>query len=254
MFIPPPPKLTDAHVARTLRAVPDPGLPRYWTPFTDEEYGQLADRLLAQTNGPLGVFAYGSLIWNPGFQVADQRRGVAHGWHRSFCLEIDHWRGSPELPGLMLALERGGATVGMVLEVARGVEREAMLALLRRELVAREMERNARWITVRTDHGSEQVLTFYAGPRDHTVVSLPIQEQARRLAHACGHGGSGAEYLHKTVQHLRKAGIHDPYLWQLEALVAEEIERNPPLPCETSPATQTQERPQAQPAKQAKAS
>ncbi len=226
MPYPPPPRLTAAHVARTRREVPDPGLPEGWTPFTDEEYAALARRLVAEApRQPIGVFAYGSLIWKPDFPVGARREGVAHGWHRSFCLEIHRWRGSPEIPGLMLALERGGSTRGLVLEIAAGHEHEAVETLLRRELVARQLQRNARWITVRTARGSERALTFYAGTRDRIVVSLPVEEQARRLARACGHGGSGAEYLHNTVQHLHEAGIHDRYLWRLERLVAEEIER-----------------------------
>lgn len=218
-----PPVLTEAHVALTRRDIPDPGLPDDLTPFTDAEYADFARRLVDEGPRPLAVFAYGSLIWRPGFEVAASRQGVAHGWHRSFCLEIRRWRGTPEVPGLMLALERGGSATGLVLDIAEGQELAGMEALLRRELVAREMARNARWITVRTARGPERVLTFYAGPRDRVLVSLPIEEQARRLARACGHGGSGAEYLHNTVQKLHEHGIHDGYLWRLERLVAAEI-------------------------------
>jgi len=43
------------------------------------------------------------------------------------------------------------------------------------------------------------------------------------LARACGHVGSGAEYLYNTVSHLEEFGIRDRNLWRLQQLVADEI-------------------------------
>ena len=48
-------------------------------------------------------------------------------------------------------------------------------------------------------------------------------EVAAVLSGACGHWGSGAEYLHNTVLHLEEHGIHDSNLWHLQTLVAERI-------------------------------
>jgi glutathione-specific gamma-glutamylcyclotransferase len=52
---------------------------------------------------------------------------------------------------------------------------------------------------------------------------LTLEETAEVLSRACGHWGSGAEYLMNTVSHLRRLGIHDCYLWQLQELVASRI-------------------------------
>jgi glutathione-specific gamma-glutamylcyclotransferase len=57
----------------------------------------------------LWIFAYGSLIWNPEFEFKESRGATAGGWHRSFCLKLRRWRGTRELPALMLALDRGGS-------------------------------------------------------------------------------------------------------------------------------------------------
>ncbi|MBL0898699.1 MAG: gamma-glutamylcyclotransferase, partial [Reyranella sp.] len=54
------------------------------------------------------VFAYGSLMWNPAFEFADRQPCKVDGWRRSFCFWTPLGRGTPELPGLMLALEGGG--------------------------------------------------------------------------------------------------------------------------------------------------
>lgn len=218
--------LSDHHLARVQPAdglLHDPG----WRMLEDADLDRLAARLTHGRARPIPIFAYGSLIWKPGFEVGGIRKGIAPGWHRSFCIELNHWRGSPDCPGLMLALEAGGSCSGLIMEVAPGTERESMRAILRRELVAHELVKNARWITVETERGTEEALTFYADTVDHSVVCLPIEEQAQRLAHACGHAGSGAEYLQRTAAALAEHGLDDPYIWTLQRLVAEEIDSWP---------------------------
>lgn len=224
---PAPLALTPAHVARAHREVAESPHDPHWTLLTDDDLDALAERLTAGRPHPVPVFAYGSLIWNPGFAVGGIRRATAPGWHRSFSIDLPHWRGSPDCPGLMLALEQGGSCSGLVMEVAPGTEHESLRAILKRELVAHELVQNACWITVETERGTEEALTFYAGPVGPTLVSLPIEEQAWRLAHACGHAGSGAEYLQRTAAALAAHELVDPYIWRLQHLVAEEIDRWP---------------------------
>ena len=60
------------------------------------------------------VFAYGSLMWRPGFQYIEARPALLKGYHRAFCIASTHYRGSPAQPGLVLGLERGGACRGRV--------------------------------------------------------------------------------------------------------------------------------------------
>jgi len=219
--------LTPAHVARAHREVAEPPYDADWTLLTDDDLDALAAELTAGRPHPVPIFAYGSLIWNPGFEVAGIRKGTAPGWHRSFCIHLNHWRGSPDCPGLMLALEPGGTCTGLVMEIAPGTERDSLRTILRRELVARELARNACWITVETERGTEDALTFYAGTIGQELVHLPVEEQARRLAHACGHAGSGAEYLQRTAAALAAHGLDDPYMWRLQQLVAQEIDSWP---------------------------
>lgn len=215
--------LSHDHVAR-ISAVEGPLHDPRWRMLDDADLDELADRLTQGRPRPLRIFAYGSLIWNPGFAVQARCRARALGWHRSFSISLDHFRGSPDRPGLMLALASGGSCEGLVLEIADGTEAESMRAILRRELVAHELTGNARWIEAETDRGREEVLTFYADPVGTTVADLTVEEQARRLASAAGAAGSGAEYLLRTVLGLEEHGIHDDYIWRLQQLVAQEIE------------------------------
>jgi cation transport protein ChaC len=81
-----------------------------------------------------------------------------------------------------------------------------------------------RWIEVESGGATHEALAFWADTT-HTDfnVSLPLPEVARILARACGHIGSGAEYLFHTVSKLEEFGIRDGDLWQLQEMVAAEI-------------------------------
>lgn len=220
-------RLTPDHVRRAARQVDGPRYKEEWRLLEEADLDRLADALTDGRPRPIPIFAYGSLIWNPDFAVGARHRATAIGWHRQFSIPLDHFRGTPEQPGLMLALASGGNCEGLVLEIAPGTERESLHAVLRRELVAQELVANARWIEVETAQGRSQALTFYADPVDIDLARLPIRDQALRLAHANGAAGSGCEYLLRTAQGLEEAGIHDPYIWELQDLVAAEIESWP---------------------------
>jgi cation transport protein ChaC len=217
--------LTADLVARCFRTEPDPGPNPAYTPVTEDERVALTDRLLAaHAGGPLWVFAYGSLIWKPSFMPAGVRRGAARGWHRSFCIELTRWRGSPDRPGLMMALAPGGRCNGVLLQLPDENTREEVSKLVRREITVQEDLGMARWIRVDTDEGSTSALVFWAGPKGRGIEHrLPLETVAHRIAHACGHAGSCAEYLHNTVAHLEERGIRDRNLWRLQDLVAAEI-------------------------------
>ena len=220
--------LTEQHVARATRPADAPLHDPRWRMLDDDDLDRLAAELTRDRPRPIPIFAYGSLMWNPGFAVGQRRRATAIGWHRQFSISLDHFRGSPEQPGLMLALASGGRCEGLALDIAAGTETESLRAILKRELVAHELSRNACWIDIETDAGREQALTFYADPVDTDLADLTVAQQAHRLARANGPAGSGAEYLFRTAQGLHDAGIHDDYIWTLQRLVAAEIEGFPP--------------------------
>jgi cation transport protein ChaC len=218
--------LTPELAARAFRAVPEPppgeDLPR----LTEAERAGVARRLLAGREGrPVWTFAYGSLLWKPAFEPAEVRQGVAHGWHRAFNLRLESFRGTPDRPGLMLALAPGGRARGLLLRLPAADPLTALVALVGRELPFRPFESMVRWIEVGTADGTVPALVFWAGALpSHTERGLTPEATARRIARACGHVGSCADYLQQTVAHLEEMGIHDRNLWRLQRLVAAEIE------------------------------
>ena len=222
-----PMALTAELVARCQRAEPDPGPEPGYTYFTDEQYDAAASALLQRKPpGPLWLFAYGSLIWKPAFAAAEHRRATAFGWHRAFCLELTRWRGSPQQPGLMMGLQRGGCCRGLAYRLPDGDHAGQFGQLLRREVGGDEEMHTVRWITVDTEQGRLPALTFWADPSGlNYSVRLSLDRVAEILARACGHIGSGADYLLQTVSKLEEFGIRDRHLWRLQQLVANEILR-----------------------------
>ncbi|OYW57762.1 MAG: hypothetical protein B7Z31_09180 [Rhodobacterales bacterium 12-65-15] len=218
--------LTPEHLAKIARVVPkEDGVSRF-TPLSDADFTALADRLLADLGTqPFWLFAYGSLIWKPDFEHEAALRCIAHGWRRSFCLKLTGWRATQAVPGLMLALKRGGACTGIAYRMPPDQPQARMLRLLRREIAYHEDIDWLRWLTVRGAGGTFRALAFYCTSEDPDILNLSLEEQATWIARAVGPAGSCAEYLHNTVVHLEALGIRDRYLWALQRRVAEEIDR-----------------------------
>ena len=106
-------RLTQELVDRVARVEPDEGYEAHIEVFSETDYDEhLAEFLTPLAPGdPVWVFAYGSLMWKPGFAHVETRRGVAEGWQRSFCLRIARFRGTRAQPGLMPGLV-GAVAVG----------------------------------------------------------------------------------------------------------------------------------------------
>jgi len=164
----------------------------------------------------LWLFAYGSLMWRPGFAYEEARHARLVGYRRCFCVYSVHHRGSPERLGLVLGLDRGGACEGIAFRLAasdapaivtylrgreqvEGVYREAHLPV---ELVGSGREVTALAFIVERAHVN------YAGP-------LPLAVQARIIRGARGISGANLDYLVSTVRHLAELGIRERELERL---------------------------------------
>lgn len=221
-------KLTAELVARIERTEPDPGPEPGTTEHTDAEFDAMVEALLSDHKPEdLWVFAYGSLIWNPEFEFLEKRIATANGWHRSFCLKLTRWRGTRELPTLMLALDRGGSCKGIAYRLPKHDHFAQLGLLMRREIDANPPTNVPKWISVKTDMGAVRALAFIAAPEGNAYAGkLPLEKVAHVLARAAGHWGSAAQYLFRTVTMLEEHGIRDRNLWRIQSLVAQEIENS----------------------------
>jgi cation transport protein ChaC len=223
------PRLSPDHISRVHRVVIDAGPAPGVAQQTDADYAVWVERMMRDHPAPakpIQLFAYGSLIWKPEIEHRAERAAVAQGWHRSFCLRTHRFRGTVDQPGLMMALDRGGQCRGVVLELPPGDPAVQLDRLFRREFTVKPINSMPRWLTVQTADGPLRALGFVmnrASP--YYAGRLPPDEVARTLARACGHWGTGAEYLLNTVTQLDARGIRDAGLWRLQALVADEIDR-----------------------------
>jgi len=170
----------------------------------------------------LWVFAYGSLIWNPEFEVAERQIATLGGFARSFCMRSIHHRGSEEDPGLVLALdsEAAGHCSGVAFRVA-GDEQATLEALRERELIS--LAYLETWQRVHLTDGRDVEAVTYIINRDHWqyCAGLSLEDQAGIIAQAHGGRGPNWEYLRNTASHLREIGLSDPDLNWLEARVDE---------------------------------
>lgn len=221
-------RLTAELVASIQRTEPDPGPRPGIGQMDDGDYRQYTDSLVAEMAGePLRIFGYGSLIWKPEFEYVGRNEGLLNGWHRAFCTKIERWRGTRELPGLMMALDRGGCCRGFVYELPTENRHAQMEKLLRREMTNKPPTNVPRILGVMVDGSKVKALAFTSSRTSFNYAGrLPLPEVAAILARAAGHWGTGAEYLYNTVSHLEQAGIRDSNLWKLQQLVAEEIEKS----------------------------
>jgi glutathione-specific gamma-glutamylcyclotransferase len=168
-------------------------------------------------DGDLWVFGYGSLIWNPGFAFVEQVPARLIGEHRALCVYSFVHRGTPEKPGLVLGLDRGGACQGIAFRVAAELRGATVAYLRAREQVTsvyREVMRSV-WLS---NHDRQRVSALaYVSDRGHDQYAgrLPLDRQLHLVRQ--GHGASGAnvDYVLATVKALEQHAIHDGPLHQL---------------------------------------
>jgi cation transport protein ChaC len=159
----------------------------------------------------LWVFAYGSLIWRPGFDHAERVPAYTIGLHRSLCVySFDH-RGTPERPGLVLGLDFGGACRGIAYRVA-AKHRAATLAYLREReqttFVYREMVRGV-WLEGKPERRIDALC--YVVDRGHAQYAgrLPHDRQLHIVRQAHGRSGNNRDYVVETVKSLEALNIVD---------------------------------------------
>jgi glutathione-specific gamma-glutamylcyclotransferase len=219
--ITPPLRLTRALVDRLPPRTDEEGPVRASSPDAGF-HARTAARLLAETDTPgvLWVFAAGSLIWNPRMGVAERRVAHLSGWHRAFCIgPTKRFRGSPSAPGLMMSIDRGGDCTGVVLRMQADDLQAALVSLLQKEPPT-----PPEWVIALTAQGPVKAIAFTADPDWVMYIpEPPLEALVQMFATAVGTVGTMAEYLLNTVTELERAGIYDPHLWQLQALLADRL-------------------------------
>lgn len=160
------------------------------------------------------LFAYGSLIWNPIFRFVEHRVGTIYGFHRRFCLWAPLGRGTPNNPGLVLGLDRGGSCRGIAYRVAAADVVNELLLVWRREMVVASYI--PTWVRVTDGEQVVEAIAFVVN-RHHSgyAGNISFESTVNSIATASGELGSSADYLQQTVNGLATVGIKDKQLLRL---------------------------------------
>ena len=169
------------------------------------------------------VFGYGSLIWDPGFAVAERRIARVQGWHRSFCMRSIHYRGTATAPGLVLALDRaeGACCDGVAFRVPDGAEAATLAYLRMREMISDAYLEVLLPCTLQGGAVVRAVAYVINQANGQYCGRLTPAEQAAIIAASTGIRGPNRDYLYATVTHLAELGIGDADLAALAARVRE---------------------------------
>jgi cation transport protein ChaC len=162
--------------------------------------------------GDFWVFGYGSLIWRPDFAHVETRRARLYGYRRALCVLSHVHRGTPERPGLVLGLDRGGSCIGLAFRVPESLRGEVMATLRARELVTNVyLERE---LPLRLEDGSIASAVCYVVDRRHEQYAGPldVEQAVARVSGAVGQSGANEEYVLNTVEHLKALSIRDHWL------------------------------------------
>lgn len=208
--------------------------------MSDDASSAVADRTGAQRAGrvsadtsphDLWVFAYGSLMWRPGFAFAERRGALLTGWRRCFCIYSVYHRGSPKRPGLVLGLDRGGSCRGVAYRIS-ATDVPAVTAYLRaREQVngvyrATRVMVDAPGLDLEPDRHPVDALAFIAETAHPSYAGrLSVADQARLIRAATGLSGPNLDYLASTLLHLAELGIRERELERVAALAGHGLTR-----------------------------
>ena len=184
------------------------------------------------TEADIWVFAYGSLMWNPGFPYAEARRARLTGYHRAFCIYSVHYRGTERRPGLVLGLDRGGTCDGIAYRLVPERAAETLAYLRARELIYAVYREALLPVAIRlddcnpragsTNHTTRDTfaITFIAERAHPAYAGRPcLKRELQMIRGAKGTGGPNLEYVVNTLCHLRELGIRERGLERLVSMI-----------------------------------
>lgn len=185
--------------------------------FADETRRAAAMRAapLPEVSGDLWVFAYGSLMWRPGFAFVEKHAAWLNGYHRALCVYSHVHRGTPERPGLVLGLDHGGSCRGIAFRVSAQQVPETISYLREREQATSVYLELMHHATL--DDGRHVKALIYVADREHRQYAgrLPYEMMRDMVIAGEGRSGRNPDYVRETHLALVGLGVRDPVLSRL---------------------------------------
>jgi cation transport protein ChaC len=167
----------------------------------------------------LWVFAYGSLMWRPGFEAVERSFATLDGYHRALCIASHCHRGTPERPGLVLGLDEGGSCQGIAFRIDAARADDVLAYLRERELVTQVYLEETLPISLADGRRVEAVAYVVDRTHPQYVGRLAPEEALRRVVGSVGRAGPNPDYVLNTALELERLGVVDPTLaWLAAAL------------------------------------
>jgi len=166
-------------------------------------------------DGDRWVFGYGSLMWRPGFDFAERCLATMPGVHRRLCIYSHVHRGTPDRPGMVLGLDRGGSCRGIGYRVGKSLWDDTLAYLREREQVTMIYKECWRDMTVVKSTGPERVqaLVYMVDQKhDQYAGKRTAEELLPYVLQGHGKGGPCIDYISSTVDHLEELGFKDAHL------------------------------------------
>ena len=166
---------------------------------------------LDNSDEDLWVFAYGSLIWRPGFSFIERVPARLIGAHRALCVLSHVHRGTPEQPGLVLGLDHGGACKGVAYRVTATARAETIAYLRAREQVTHVYRESMRAVWLEGAPARRVSALCYVVDRSHPQYAgaLTIESQLHFIRQGQGRSGANRDYVLETVRALEDLGCRD---------------------------------------------
>ena len=184
------------------------------------------------SNADLWVFGYGSLMWRPGFEFIEQVPARLIGEHRALCVySFDH-RGTPEKPGLVLGLDRGGACRGIAFRVAARRRNDTVQYLRSREQTTNVYREVMRSVWLENEARQRVSALAYVVDRGHVQYAgrLSLAEQLSHVQQGHGRSGNNRDYVLSTVKAIEAQGFRDQQLHQLALMLHDDTPLHLHLP------------------------
>jgi cation transport protein ChaC len=164
--------------------------------------------------GDLWVFGYGSLMWRPGFDVLERVPARLIGLHRALCVYSFVHRGTPERPGLVLGLDRGGMCRGIAFRVAAKAREETIAYLRAREQVTSVYLETARRVVLEDEARRQVRALCYTVDRGHVQYAgrLGVGDAVHYVRQGHGRSGHNRDYVLETVRALEELGYRESEL------------------------------------------
>jgi cation transport protein ChaC len=192
--------------------------------------GATASALGQSSQQTLWVFGYGSLMWRPGFAYSQRCKAMLRGWRRSLCIYSHVYRGTPERPGLVLGLDRGGACPGVAFRVEAALRDPTIRYLREREQPTTVYVE--RMVPIGLETGERVSALAYVADRLHPQYAGRLTREAmfEIVRRGTGKTGDNASYVTETCDHLLTIGVRDRDLeWlsaRLRTVVASETKQS----------------------------